>query len=84
MLAAADSALPSLTPMHPGWLADTPVRYVVYPWIATVTQGSINSIEGVSLAGCREAEERAAAAAQESSRRLLEQKALTAVRAHIL
>jgi hypothetical protein len=26
----------------------TPVRFVIYPWIATVTQGQTDSIEGVS------------------------------------
>jgi hypothetical protein len=27
----------------------TPVRYAVYPWIATVTQGPIDSFEGGTL-----------------------------------
>ena len=26
---------------------DTPVRHAIYPWIATVIQGQIDSIEGV-------------------------------------
>jgi hypothetical protein len=26
----------------------TPVRYAVYPWIATVTQGQMDSFEGVA------------------------------------
>jgi hypothetical protein len=30
-------------------VVDTPVKFVVYPWVATVTQGQIDSFEGVSI-----------------------------------
>jgi hypothetical protein len=32
-----------------GELEATPVRYVVYPWVVTVIQGQMGSLEGVTL-----------------------------------
>ena len=37
----------------PNACTPTPVRYAVYPWTATVTQGSTASIEGVSTGNAR-------------------------------
>ena len=42
------AAAAAMVVLRPAFPVDTPVRYAVYPWVATVIQGSTDSFEVAS------------------------------------